>query len=269
MNVKTALGFGGKMEFSAEETRSRNLQKLEMSSRVEEFYNACHAKSSGRFCKGKEAASSYIKEKAETTKETLEGRKGSENVKNVTIGFGRNVGSVRLARLNKADLKTFSSVDLKIVKKQLGVDQKHFNIVRNIGLATAALNIATGLEPTPFKVARFANSATMIGIATYKTNRIPGHVDRINQELRSRGELSSLDIITFAAELSVQQEIDKAMKSIQSGKVGKITSRPTASQIADLEEFIDALEPDFEEGITKKMISDMKSGLKYFKQVIK
>lgn len=257
------------MNFSDEEINSRKLQKLEMASRVEEFYNACHAKSSGRFCKGKSAAGTYIKEKAETTKETLEGRKGSENVKNVTVGFGRHIGSVRLARLDKADLKTFSTGDLKIVKKQLGIDQKHFNVVRNIGLVTAAVNIATGLEPTPFKVARFANSATMIGIATYKTNRIPGQVDRINRELRSRGELSSIDVITFAAELSVQQEIDKALKAIQSGKIGKIAKKPTETAVEELEKFLDSLEPDSEEGITKKMISDMKSGLKYFKQSTK
>ena len=266
MSVKTAHGFGVRMNLSDED---RIALKEELAGRVEEFYNGCHGKSNGRFCKGKTAISEGIQEKVNTTKETLEGRKGSENIKSVTTGFGRNVGAVRLGKLAKSNLKTFSTSDLKTIKKQLKVDQTHFKIVKNIGIATAVLNIATGLEPTPFKVIRLANSATMIGIANYKTNHIPEHLTRVNKELRSRGELSAVDVITFAAEITVQQEIDKALKELKSGNVPKITTRPTSTQVAELSKYLDALEPDSDEGITKKMITDMKSALADYQKPIK
>lgn len=261
------------MDFSNEEVRERTVLKAELAGRVnavEEFFNQCHGKNNGRFCKGKTAVGGYISEKASATKETLEGRKGSENVRNVTVGFGKNVGSVRLNKLGKSNLKTFSNNDLKTIKKQLKVDQTHFRILMNVGLATATFNIIhTGLVPTPLNVARLANSATMIGVANYKINHIPAHLNRVNKELRSRGELSSLGIETFAKNLSVQDEIDKAMKELKSGNPAKITARPSTSQIAELEKFINALEPDSEEGITKKMISAVKSGLNDYKKLIK
>lgn len=265
---------------------------------IEEFFNKCHDQG-GRFCGGssgsgrgpgthKPAPIDYIKqqirEKAKITSERVD----SAPLRNVSTSPGRNYllsefnpsgfGTVKIHRLQKANLTQFSTKDLTTLKTRLQASQRQYNKMNTIGWAEAASGAAGAALVNPvLGGAVIAGAAINIGVSRWKTKRIPIQITRIDRSLARRTKLSSEDHVELAqpslddsgeseANLpSLEQEIAAARKEIESGNFPKVAA-PSKGDLQDVENLLSEIEDD--DDLTSEQIKGIKDSFADYKKSV-
>lgn len=257
---------------------------------IEEFFNKCHD-DGGRFCggQGNGGVGGYVKQRVGNAKSVHQGRVKSAAVSRVTTGAVRRVlglstayGSVKVNRLSKTKLNSFTDKDLHTVRRALQTDQRRYDLMHTLGWAGVASFTAQGAIAGAKKgsVGGPGGAAigagigalvygSQIGLANYKTKRIPGQIQRVERELTKRGQSFEAILFEFALEdysklPTLAEEIAQANKDIEaaikSGNVPK--AKVSAADEAELKKVISALSKGDEEGLTAAIIRDLQTSIK-------
>lgn len=245
---------------------------------IEEFFNKCHGQG-GKFCGGGTASQgiggpnrgpgtripaplNYLKTTIKSAWKVRQQRQKSKKLKAVTgplLGVTGPYG-VRVGKLNKTDLSTFSDRDLGTIKTRLESNQRKFNVhhtgsTTEIGATAAVIGIAA-VSPGSYLVINpvgVAGLAYAYGLSRWKTKHIPGQINRVNRELsrrkKSKVAASIEDPITFQDDgqgdnlPTLEQEIAMARKELESLKIPK-DSKPSQSDINNVLDLLAAAVDD-------------------------
>lgn len=239
---------------------------------IEEFFNKCHD-DGGKFCgdsggggsskgpiTGKFTPSiSYNQNRIQTAKAIKARRKVSKPVKDVTVGPlgavlpNNTYASVKIKKLQKANLSKFSNDDLVAINNRLKSDYQYFN----------RIPIPLTVDPVEIAIA-IPDMVSYLAISKWKKKRIPKQITRIETQLKKRNvkfsvfALGAVDdsivdednLPTFEEEIAaVKKEFESKSPSTGQPKT------PSTEVIKFIAEFLDRMEgdDDIPEGIKNQL----------------
>ena len=262
---------------------------------IEEFFNKCHDEG-GRFCGGATgtgrgpgthipAPIDYVKQQVREKAKITGKRASSAPLSHVTTspvrrlfdivsgGLGFNpsgFGTVKIRRLQKANLSEFGTKDLKVLKTRLQASQRQYNNMNTMGwaMAAAAGGTAAGKGTRAASPFLAASAAYSIGLSRWKTRRIPAQIERVDRALAKRSKLSS-DYIELALEdenlPTLAQEIAAAKKEIESKNFPKV-SKLSPEGLKEVEQLLSDVDED--DDMTSEQIKGVKEALASYKQFV-
>lgn len=255
-----------------------NGELVKIPSFTEEFYNQCHDEG-GKFCGGNSVRGNSKSGKKDIDKKSREN--AIDEVKRFAELFIGLPGksSLKANRFGKKRLSGFSSAELCRFHSQFESDAKNLKTARK----TAYLGIATiPLNTNRIFIAAVSatRSSIVIGFTIWRNIQIKKQLDRIDNFVAKRKrpgartilgkkraaistklELEELVEFVMASterESSLIEEIKKAQKQIDEGKIEKVES-PTRRELLDAQQYVNALAVDPEEGISQIIIDALRA----------
>lgn len=250
--------------FQEAELIARQDRKEELGARVEELGGQHNQKTHGRSGgggggadansargDGGEIRAAWFKNNPATKAlfgEAQAARQRSPEFKKVVSGGA----VVKIKKLRKADLSKFSTDHLKTLQDGLTFNQSHFKKVEKLGWVQ--------LNPM------------LIGVSRWKTNRIPGQINRVQDEIKNRGESFSSEWLTFGidfefatdnGDMSLVEEIAQAAKQIADGQKGpgSLSAGDKIDALGFLNELLSDTENDSEDEIDSELRKEIETAI--------
>lgn len=233
---------------------------LKIPSFTEEFFNKCHDEG-GKFCQ--DAVHGEFKGGRKDKKPRGSIKDEAQRFAELFIGLPGQ-SSLKASKFAKKSLSRYSLSELCRFHSQFETDSKNLKTARKtayLGIATIPLNT----NFIPIAVISATRSSVVIGFTVWRNKQIKKQMDRIDAAVAKRKSKSNtFEVEEFQdgstqLEPSLINEIRKAQKQIDAGKIEKVDTPPTKKELLDLQQYVNALRVDPEEGISQVIIDALRT----------
>lgn len=229
---------------------------------TEEFFNQCHDEG-GKFCQ--EPVHGEFRGKGKASPKKSKGHIKDEVQRFAELFIGLpGQSSLKANKFSKKSLNHFSSAELCRFHSQFETDSKNLKTARKtayLGVATIPLNT----NFLPIALISATRSSIVIGFTVWRNKQIKIQMDRIDVIVAKRkAKSATFGVDEFQGgsteiQLSLVDEIRKAQKQIDEGNIEKVDSAPTKKELLALQQYVNALRVDPEEGISQIIIDALRT----------